>query len=254
MLPVLPTKFHHRHDFPFPESVTVECKSSLYDRFKMYETLCAFLNTMGGYFVIGVNDKGAMIGITRAEVDKSLLIVDCIVQTSRIINSMTGNVVSPTEITARAYPLEGSSSQWIIIVRAVSEHPNCIYIVAGSERHYFRLNASNYCSRGSLAGTELELRSEIVSLKHRIASQDIEYRKLLLKMKELLASHATAASMAAAELGTVVDYLSAKILREKALAEAQTDSRQSVWGCLLGVVIDCFTKGGRLPSPSTPPV
>ncbi len=53
------------------EKVNVELKtsSSLLPK-SLFETVCAFLNTIGGYIILGVNDEREIIGIKRENVDK----------------------------------------------------------------------------------------------------------------------------------------------------------------------------------------
>src|SRR3990167_10468824 len=59
------------------ESATAEFKKSTAQLRPVYETLCGFLNTKGGIVLIGVNDKGQLLGQdvtdnTRQEIAKEI--------------------------------------------------------------------------------------------------------------------------------------------------------------------------------------
>ena len=52
-------------DMNLQESQTVEFKESWRDEY--LKTVCAFANTDGGVFYIGINDKGEVVGVDNAK-------------------------------------------------------------------------------------------------------------------------------------------------------------------------------------------
>ena len=53
------------------ENITTEFKNTSNELPKnLFETICAFLNTIGGYIILGVNDQKEIIGIDESVKDK----------------------------------------------------------------------------------------------------------------------------------------------------------------------------------------
>lgn len=94
--------------YPLLEGQQIEFKQSLQHPasvLKMVDTICAFLNSAGGYFIVGVRDDGAVCGVPRSVVDDLLLSVDRLFHERLIINSTTGEALQPSEVHARVEDL-----------------------------------------------------------------------------------------------------------------------------------------------------
>ena len=78
----LPERFIYEETFPVCEGLFVELKETFNPTFgsrKYYETICSFLNTLGGYLIFGVRDDNRMIQgmkMTPKQVDLFLQFVD----------------------------------------------------------------------------------------------------------------------------------------------------------------------------------
>jgi hypothetical protein len=98
-LPPLPPFVLHEK-FRLIEGQQVEFKQSMTLPAvpKMVQTVCGFLNSAGGWFIIGVRDNGDVIGVDRQTVDTALLEVDRIFHARLIVNTTTGETVTPAEV------------------------------------------------------------------------------------------------------------------------------------------------------------
>lgn len=77
-LPHLPL-FRLGEVYPLVEGQQIEFKHALQhpaSQSKMSETVCGFLNSAGGFFIVGVSDDGRVVGVPRRVVDDILLNVD----------------------------------------------------------------------------------------------------------------------------------------------------------------------------------
>jgi hypothetical protein len=235
-LPLIPSTFKHGDMFPLPEGQQIEFKQSLFDKKKLVHTACAFLNTCGGYYIIGVWDDAKIVGVLRNKVDETLLRVDQIIQEHRIVNTTTGDFITHKEMMARSIPIEGSTSM-IVVVEVQSFDPTHTYVVAKDQCHYVRLGASNMRYAGTLRDTAANYLSEIDSLKGKLRSAQDESRSVIRAMKELtIHSHA--------ELGRILNEQRAALeLLHKIILEQKVDAekrmirerRTGLLGLLCGV-------------------
>jgi hypothetical protein len=187
-LPVIPSTIRCGDMFPFPEGRQIEFKRSLFDKKKLVNTACAFLNTCGGYYIIGVWDDNNIVGVLRSKVDETLLRVDQIIQERRIVNTTTGDFITHREMIPRAVAIEGTTSM-LVIIQIESYDPSHSYVVHKDEGHYVRLGASNMKYPGSLKGTAAK---EIDSLKSRLHSAHV-IKEITLKtnrrLEKIIADH-----------------------------------------------------------------
>ncbi len=131
--------------FPYPEGIHFEFKSSFpavdaKSRTKLAETVCAFLNTDGGYLIVGVQDDNrAFLGIpTNKILDAFLLRVDNIYHSNNIVHE-DGTTISPGTVTAMTVP---AGDKILCVVKACPE-PGQKYRLNTGEM-YYRLSASNF--------------------------------------------------------------------------------------------------------------
>lgn len=222
--------------FPLPEGQQIEFKQSLFDKKKLVHTACAFLNTCGGYYIIGVWDDSKIVGVLRNKVDETLLRVDQIIQESRIVNTTTGDFITHKEIVARPIPIEGSTNM-LVIVEVQSLDPTYTYVVAKGECHYVRLGASNMRYGGTLRDTAANYLSEIDSLRGKLRLAQDESRATIRAMKEITISSHAELERILKEQRAALELLHKSILDQKADAEKRVlrERQVGILGLLCGV-------------------
>lgn len=213
-LPVFPSVLRAGDMFPFPEGQQFEFKQSLFDKKKLVNTACAFLNTCGGYYIIGVWDDNKIIGITRNRVDETLLRIDQIIQEHRVVNTTTGDYITHKEMIGRAVPIEGTTNM-LVVVQIESYDPSHIYVTNKDESHYVRLGASNMKCAGTLRDTAAVYVSEINSLKLRLHTAQDEVRAAVRAMKEITLKTHEHLERVLAEQRAVIELLHKSILEHK---------------------------------------
>lgn len=213
-LPVLPSILRSGDMFPYPEGQQIEFKRSLFDKKKLVNTACAFLNTCGGYYIIGVWDDNKIVGVLRDKVDETLLRVDQIIQEHRIVNTTTGDFITHKEMMARAIPIEETASM-LVVVQIESYDPSHIYVVAKDASHYVRLGASNMKSAGSLKDTAAMYVNEIDNLKSKLNTAQNESRATVRTMKEITLKTHEHLERILAEQRAVIELLHKSILEHK---------------------------------------
>ncbi len=133
--------------FKFSESTMFEYKVSINQQtgFQKYlETICAFLNTKGGFLIFGINDNLNLSGLSMAnsDIDKFILKIDNILSTNQIIGRTNNNTT--TRLTPRNLSVESivnSQKKKFLIIKAVP-NPDISYQLDNGKK-YFRLGASN---------------------------------------------------------------------------------------------------------------
>lgn len=133
--------------FKFSESTMFEYKAAINQQsgFQKYlETICAFLNTKGGFLIFGINDNLDLSGlnITNSDIDKFILKIDNILSTNQIIGRTNNNKI--TRLTPKNLSVESiinSSKNKFLIIKVVPS-PDISYQLDNGKK-YFRLGASN---------------------------------------------------------------------------------------------------------------
>jgi hypothetical protein len=240
-LPLLPSSFSRLERFPYTEGLQFEFKESVspMNRDKTYQTLCAFLNSNGGYMVFGVTDSGVIRGIQRKRVDEMLLRLDCITYNKLIIDTKTLAPPSLHDICAQVIPLTSVADEvFIVIVRALNPDPSHTFQLAGGEI-YIRLNASNFKTMSGrptnidgIFEENLRLTAETIRLRETTWQIEKSHKKLLDYVKEQ--------STQLKELQISADdcrrLLEEKILAEKVVAELQMQTPCN----LFQTILRCF--------------
>ncbi len=131
--------------FPYPEGIHFEFKSSFpavdaKSNTKLTETICAFLNTDGGYLIVGIkDDTREFLGIpTNKTLDAFLLRCDNIYHSNNIVHE-DGTTISPGTVTAMTVPANGKI---LCVVKAIPEAGQKYRLNTGEM--YYRLSASNF--------------------------------------------------------------------------------------------------------------
>lgn len=241
--------------FPNPEGQQFEFKETwgACTTSKMHETICAFLNSAGGYLMYGIQDSGKILGISRDEADKILLRADDIFHTSKILNTVTGKppAVSSirgsvmrlcTQINNRPHPTE----RFLAILTVINPDHNQTYRMTNGDI-IIRLSASNFRSKSTTLSTFEELIRDNRALeaektkyyternvyRKEFAVMEHSHRELSIRIKECLMDTAAAR----AETQSALELLHSRILSEKAAAEKAVT--KSTWK-LTAWIAGCF--------------
>ncbi len=235
-LPSLPIAFRKGDTCPLTEGQQIEYKETYARRMrtKMHETFCAFLNSAGGYFIIGVVDDTREIrGVPRSLVDIVLLDVDSVIHERTIVNTTTGLLVSSDALKASVCPIEGSEDV-LIVVRVVSDDPSHVYVMNCGVR-IFRLNASNSKILTSDNNNVIALQNKISTLTKTNALV-IEANNLISTQLKgaLIRCEETQVALGKAKgnLDEAIDLLYTKILEEKMSAERSIQIRENLCSIL----------------------
>jgi predicted HTH transcriptional regulator len=178
MLPEFPTndELLNMNAFPYPEGYQWEYKENIPKSIELTATVCALLNTRGGYIVIGIRDKDlAICGIpetsTLKHIDNFLLVCDDIYHQGLVIQE-DGSRLKQATITAELRTL--ADGRRLIVIRVTPE------VGMKYARHcgkiYIRLAASNYLMRSSRYYTENEFLTHEVSIRRHVMK---EYKELV---------------------------------------------------------------------------
>jgi hypothetical protein len=231
--------------FPYPEGQQFEFKETwgACTTSKMHETICAFLNSAGGYLLYGIQDSGKILGISRDEADKILLRADDIYHTSKIVNCVSGKTPPAsairgsvlrlcTRLQNRPHPTE----RFIAILTVVNPDHNHTYRMSSGDI-MIRLSASNFRSKSTTLSSFEELirdnraleaeKSKYYTERNRYRKEfmvmEHSHRELSIRIKECLMD----VTSARAETQAALELLHARILAEKAAAERAVASNAS---------------------------
>jgi predicted HTH transcriptional regulator len=139
--------------FRFCESNYIEFKESVcHQSFQKYiETICAFLNTGGGYLIFGIRDDAQMVGLemNRKTLDTFKCKIDSILHQNLIIGTNMDN--KPEILNVKNIQLQHyyNSRKQLFIFIFIQSIPceNITYKIRTSGLAHYRLSASNYCHR-----------------------------------------------------------------------------------------------------------
>lgn len=216
--------------FPLCEGTHLELKEGCGPDMhrKLMETVCGFLNSGGGYLVIGVNDDLKIQGIKNTKhLDKFLLTLDGIYYSTAICAAdMTP--VPFGAITAKTIPT-GAGNICVITVRRMEEKT---YQMKDG-RIVYRLAASNaYSDIGHSITTEL-------AVEHVRHAEREKARKEIVRITQsniaLAASHeelTRSMEKCAAALTDAVKLLHETILQQKVAKEMEIARERRGWFCL----------------------
>lgn len=164
--------------FKYSESNWLEFKQSLFSCpiEKIIETICAFLNTEGGYIIIGINDEEKLVGINSKpkNTDTFKLLIDKHISNNTIVHQndeiIVDKYLSITDIT--------NNAQLKFILIKIFPQTNKNYkLINGSIIH--RLNASNRKIKSTKLMTESDYLSSVETSQRNIISK---YNKLVQEL------------------------------------------------------------------------
>jgi len=167
----LPTTFLLNDIININEGSEIEYKKSFHNnQFSKYrETICAFLNTSGGYIVYGILNDCTIVGCKLNELDKDniSLFVD---RLYTILYKSDGEKIDPN--TLKVNFVEIAKNIYIVIISCYRE-PNISYQFITGES-WIRLNASNFNINKSKLYTKEEVRIKINELNTKSISDIID--------------------------------------------------------------------------------
>lgn len=241
MAAIPPLKYKER--FPYPESSRIEFKASGHGIQKIYETICAFLNTAGGSIFVGISDAGIIDGIPYAEVDALLLNIDNIIHKNRIANSATGDTIVASEVSAKTIKL--IDSRFVVCID-VSPRTSDMYVLKTADKYesFFRLNASNLRTKSAIDIARFDYEDRISKIREQFQAERNAHNALISevhmltnKLKAAAAETASATKAAAtAAVATRVEredaevtlaMLHARILEDKEACEKELELAKS---------------------------
>jgi len=171
MLPSFPDDIDTLDTFPVPEGKFFEFKQSIKSVDKLLATICAFLNSEGGYLIFGIIDNNRKIcglRLTSKQVDDFILAhVDSIFQYQRIVNKDSKEPVKPELIKTDI--IKRDDSTFVIVIKVISPIENITFKTYEGDVFY-RLNASN-----------MRVRSDKVYLEEQVNNMLINQKKCLEK-------------------------------------------------------------------------
>jgi predicted HTH transcriptional regulator len=254
--PPLPNVSSLTH-FPLPESNWLEFKASPSHCVmnKIPATICAFLNTIGGYIIIGVEDASlAILGVSVSEYDHTALFVDNTIYRGGAVRTMNGGLlplgaVKCTELTA--------ANNKRLVVITVTPAKETKYKLKNNEM-YHRLSASNFrytTEKQMFSRSEMEFyATKRIAAFQQAADQNAEhasklsedYSALLKQSKDFeakcaLLSHEvdefrTQAKELREEVEATKNWLKNAILTSKQIKEKELE--ESTTGCMSRLL--CF--------------
>lgn len=240
-LPILPDTFTAGKRFPHPEGIQMEFKKN--NTKKLAPTLCGFLNTVGGYFIIGIHDNGTITGIPRSSLDIYLRELDGILIHGQIANVVTRKGVTTAHITSNVKKLEGTAADlYLLIITAYPTDESEVW--QANDSIFRRLNASTCAMPSWHKNPE----GEIASLRLYNEKMKDKVHECLVDLKKVQSAAAITAfkhtvvidslrkdvTSLSADLDQLKTLIHNRILAEKTAKEAELSKPRPGWlSCLL---------------------
>jgi predicted HTH transcriptional regulator len=168
-LPAIPENYLLGTTVQLYENSQIEFKENSISIDKLKRTVCAFLNTIGGYIFVGIDDWCKVVGVPQKTADLCALLVDQIIREKLVVREGDSRLTL-SELSCRIVDL--GCEKTLLIIRCMPADLEQGYMWPTGER-YFRLNASNYCRKDE-ATDLVRLKEQLAELKQdrgRIASQ-----------------------------------------------------------------------------------
>ena len=175
--------------FKYSESSWLEFKQSINSCSidKIMETICAFLNTEGGYIIIGINDQEKMVGIKSKpkEIDKFKLSIDNNIATNTIVYQ-DDKIISDKYIFIT--DIINKNKLKFLLLKILPQKGKNYKLMNGTIIH--RLNASNRKIKTTKLMTEshflsnIEQNQQTIINKYNKIIQELNYSIRELKTKE----------------------------------------------------------------------
>lgn len=207
-------------EFPYSEGTCLEYKKSIKDKFKIEATLCAFLNTEGGYLICGIYDDRKLnwLDLEEKEVDYFLAKIDSLTS-NRVIRLSNGDAIHHESIKARV--IKNKENKYLIILIA-KRIPGNVYTYQGNI--IYRLNVSNFYSTSVPTYTV----AEVSLMKQQLTSElkktyEPEIKRCMKTILRLEKSHLLLERSFAKKEKEFNELLFEKILAEKKAKEKEME-------------------------------
>jgi predicted HTH transcriptional regulator len=197
--------------FPYSESQIYEFKRNIqHYESKVMGTICAFLNSQGGYLVFGIDDETLeIVGVKNDQksIDNFIIDIDRIYHLQRIVETRHMARLLKENIVVRtmAHP------RGKLLIVDVSPCAECSYQLCNGSS-YVRLNASNMLERAERFYTEEEARNLVKNKEHKAATK---YDRLVRSLRD-------ECNEKNREIDQLTALLFQRILQDKMSAEKQT--------------------------------
>ena len=124
---------------------------------KYIETICAFLNTNGGYLIFGIKDNLDLIGITnnQKDIDKFICMIDQIISNSMILQTKDNIITNLSSKNIKARLLINNYNKKFIIIKVENDIDTKYQLQSGLMCH--RLNASIYYEKNEKIYKQYEI-------------------------------------------------------------------------------------------------
>jgi predicted HTH transcriptional regulator len=178
IMKVITSEDFNTEKFKYSESNWLEFKQSINSCpiEKIIQTICAFLNTDGGYIIIGINDEEKIVGIKSKtkEIDKFKLSIDNKISTNAIVYQddkiISEKYISITDIT-------NNKKQKFLLIKITPQEGKNYKLMDGTVVH--RLNASNRKIKSTKLMTESSFLSSIEQNQQNIINK---YNKIIQEL------------------------------------------------------------------------
>lgn len=150
---VIRDTFSANEEFCYSEGKHIEFKKSYnpVNQRKYCETICAFLNSQGGYLLFGIDDNRIMCGMTKKHIDDIGLMADSCYTT---LITTSGEELPLECITTRII-ISSCDKLCIVVIKCEKTH-NLYQFQNGNT--YYRNNASNFHYSGIVYRRESQMR------------------------------------------------------------------------------------------------
>ena len=124
---------------------------------KYVETICAFLNTNGGYLIFGIKDNLDLVGITnnQKDIDKFICMIDQIISNSMILQTRDDIITHLYSKNIKVRILINNYNKKFIIIKVENDINTKYQLQTGLICH--RLNASIYYEKNEKIYKQYEI-------------------------------------------------------------------------------------------------
>ena len=164
--------------FKYSESNWLEFKESIVSCSieKIIETICAFLNTDGGYIIIGINDNGKLVGhkSKSKNIDNFKLLIDNKISNNTIIYQNDEVIIDKY---LSIIEIVNKNKNKFILIKIFPQKDKNYKLINGTVIH--RLNASNRKIKTTKLMTELHFASNLKQIEITIIDK---YNKIIRQL------------------------------------------------------------------------
>lgn len=198
MLPALPKQWVYGEKVPFVESNMVElkevsifsglfkCTSPTSGLPKFRDTLIGFLNSGGGYLILGIRNDRTIAGVkdmSDSDLDRFKLWVD---STFNVIMYKDGRPIDPSQTSLKVliFPVEEAETKTYVVCVEAIHTGQALDIMTRSGKIIYRLNASNYKIASEPMYRKRDVQGMITAIQSQMQSTINDKHKALKLLQE----------------------------------------------------------------------